>query len=153
MLGADPLVTEVVAELSSGDAYADPLLIEGIAEHLVSGGGSLGSIAELAGVTVVECSLGMHGFHTEGIVLIRAKLSERLKRVAWVHECCHPVATKAGFGHCHADVWRLTLATLMSRAILREQPTWRAGDLAARCVVPWWVAWARLDMMRVTPVA
>lgn len=153
MLGADPLVAEVIAELSSGLASADPQLIEGIAEHLASRGGSLESIAELAGVTVVECGLPMHGLHAAGLVFVRAGQRERTRRVVWVHECCHPMAERAGFGHCHPDVWRLTLAALMPRSVLREREEWAAADLAARCVVPWWVARARLNMTGVTSVS
>lgn len=143
MLGADPLAIEVLTELGSGEAVADPALIEALGEHLVSGGGSLESIAELAGVTVVECPLAMPGFHTGNLVLIRAGQRERARRVAWVHECCHPVAARAGFGHCHADVWRLSLAALAPLSVLREHRRWRVGDLAARCAVPWWAAYAR----------
>lgn len=147
----DPLAAEALSELASDHAVADPWVIECLADHLTEGGLDLDVLAERAGVSVVETPFPMHGFYTRGLVFVRSGLSERTRRVVVTHECCHPVATLAGFGECHPDVWRLSLATMMPRAVIGRHPR-SVEDVAARCGVPWWAAWARLKMAAITAV-
>ena len=147
----DPIAQEARAALADGLSL-DACAIEGAAEQLLREAPDVSAegLCEAMGGTLTArlmpeelpalASVG-------GIVVVDPRLPPSVWRVAVIHESAHVLLDLTHPHARHSDVWALTLAILMPRALARRYPT--AGGLAAAAGVPLWTASLRLRMCAV----
>jgi len=163
MLMGDAVCEHALLELEHAPRSVDDGLIEGLAEWALSEGPALKDVARLLKVEIRTQSLpagvygmrvafpeGVGGPELRGYVLVAPLKASAMRRLVIAHELCHGVLRGAKLSHSHVDVWAVTLALLMPRAALLAMGCPNVTEMAAVFGVPWWAAWARLKMSRVS---